>query len=453
MAKSRTPPQIFRSIRNLLGGAGKPAPAILSGRSPADTIRIGLVGCGWRGTGIVSDALTADAKAELVAVADVNPEQTQRFLDTIRRIPRIAGQIRTDLQKFEGLDACSRLIQSGVDLVILATPPGFRPAHLAACVDAGKHVFCEKPAATDARGVQSVLALVEKAKAKKLCLMSGLCTRYDQTAKDMFEAISRGEIGRVVAYHSTYFGGCVKPMPPASTRPGHMTEIEWQIRNWYNFVWLSGDGLVEQAIHSVDRISWVMGDRPPVSCTGSGGRAVPASGGNIFDHFSVVYSWPDGMQAVLNTRQIDGRLNGIFEHIFGTEGTCVYGRGPWPVFKGHNPGTVGEKLTATLSQAAERAGPFRRWAENRSSTNMYLEQQIVLLRAIRNQEALNDGERLAMSTLLAIMGRTAAYTGREVTWDEMLKSTESLVPESIGSNDDLAPTARLPQPGLNAFAR
>jgi myo-inositol 2-dehydrogenase/D-chiro-inositol 1-dehydrogenase len=453
MAKSRTSPQIFRSIGNLLAGAGKPAPAILSGRSPADTIRIGLVGCGWRGTGIISDALTADPKAELVAVADVNPEQTQRCLDTFRRIPKIAGQIRTDLQNFEGLDGYSKLIQSGVDLVVLATPPGFRPAHLAACVDGGKHVFCEKPAATDAAGVQSVLASVGKARAKKLCLMSGLCTRYDQTAKDMFGAIARGEIGRVVAYHSTYFGGCVKPMPPASARPAHMTDLEWQIRNWYNFVWLSGDGLVEQAIHSVDRISWAMGDQPPVSCTGSGGRAVPAPGGNIFDHFSVIYTWSNGMQAVLNTRQIDGCLNGIFEHIFGTEGACVYGRGPWPVFKSHDRGTVGETVTATLSRAAERAGPFRRWAENRSSANMYREQQIVLLRAIRNQEALNDGERLAMTTLLALMGRTAAYTGREITWDEMLKSTESLVPESIGSNDGRAPVARLPQPGLNAFAR
>ena len=400
MAKSRTSPQIFRSIRNLLGGVRKPAPAILSARSPADTMRIGLVGCGWRGTGIVSDALRADPKAELAAVADVNPGQTQRCLDTFRRIPKIAGQVRTDVQKFEGLDAYSRLIQSGVDLVILATPPGFRPAQLAACVGAGKHVFCEKPAATDAAGVQSVLASVEKARAKKLCLMSGLCTRYDQTAKDMFGAISRGEIGRVVACHSAYFGGSVKPMPPASARPGHMTEIEWQIRNWYNFVWLSGDGLVEQAIHSVDRISWVMGDQPPVSCTGIGGRAVPASGGNIFDHFSVIYTWPDGRQAVLNTRQIDGCLNGTFEHFFGTEGACVYGRGPWPVFKSHNTGTFDGKVTAMVSHAAERAGPFRRWAENRSSANMYLEQQIVLLRAIRNQEALNDGERLTLSRAL-----------------------------------------------------
>jgi predicted dehydrogenase len=453
MPKSRTSSPIFRSIRNLISGVQKPAPAILRGRSTADSIRIGLVGCGGRGTGIVSDALSADPKAELAAVADLDPEQAQRSLNSLRRMPKIAGQIRTDLQKFEGLDACLRLIHSDLDLVILATPPGFRPAHLEACIDAGKHVFCEKPAATDAFGAQSVLASAGKAREKKLCLMSGLCTSYDQSAQEMMGAVSRGEIGRVIAYHSTYFGGCVKPMPPASAKPAHMTEIEWQIRNWYNFVWLSGDGLVEQAIHSVDRIFRVMGDQPPLSCTGSGGRAVPAAGGNIFDHFSVTYTWPDGMQAVLNTRQVDGCLNGIFDYIFGTEGTFIYGRGPWPVRKSHKAATPGDKVTETLGHAAEHAGPVGSWLRNRASANMYLEQQIALLRAIRNQEALNDGERLAMTTLLAIMGRTAAYTGREITWDEMLKSRERLVPESIEWNDSAAPAARRAQPGLNAFAQ
>ena len=445
--------EIFRSVRNLMAGVRKPAPAILRGRSPAESIRIGLVGCGGRGTGIVADALSADPKSELVAIADLDPEKVERSLNSLRKMPKIAGQVRTDTRKFGGLDAYLGLIQSEVDLVILATPPGFRPAQLEACVDAGRHVFCEKPAATDAAGVQSVLASVEKAKARKLCLMSGLCTRYDQTVQDMVGAISRGAIGRVVAYHSTYFGGCVKPMLPASARPAHMTEIEWQIRNWYNFVWLSGDGLVEQAIHSVDRISWVMGDQPPLSCTGSGGRVVAAAEGNIFDHFSITYTWPDGMQAVVNTRQVDGCVNGIFDDIFGTEGTFVYGRGPWPVLKKHKSATFNDKLAATVSHAAGRAGPVGKWLRNRLSANMYLEQQIVLSRAIRNQEALNEGERLAMTTLVAIMGRTAAYTGREITWREMLTSRERLVPESIEWNNSVAPIARRAQPGLNAFTQ
>jgi len=409
------------------------------------------VGCGGRGTGIVSDALLSDAKAELAAIADLDPEQAERSLNHLRRMPKIASQIRTDLRKFEGAGGYLKLIDSGVDLVILATPPGFRPAHLAACVDAGKHVFCEKPAATDAYGVHSVLASVEKAKGKNLCLMSGLCTRYDQTTQDMFGAIARGAIGRVIAYHSTYFSGCIKPMLPASARPDDATDLDWQVRNWYNFVWLSGDGIVEQAIHSVDRISWAMGDQPPVSCTGTGGRAVAASEGNIFDHFSVTYSYPGGVEAVLNTRQTDGCYNSVFDHIFGSGGTCAYGRGPWPVFRNHNSTTLDHKLTGALNYAAEHAGPVRTWMKNRSAANMYLEQQNVLLRAIRNGEALNDGERLAMSTLLAIMGRTAAYTGREITWDEMLKSRERLVPESIETNDSLAPEARRAQPG--SFAR
>jgi predicted dehydrogenase len=445
--------EILRPVRNLMAGIRKPAPAILRGHSPADRIRIGLVGCGGRGTGIVSDALSADPKAELAAIADLDAEKIDRSLNNLRKIPKIAGQVRTDTQKFEGLDAYLRLIESEVDLVILATPPGFRPAQLAACVDAGRHVFCEKPAATDAAGVQSVLASAGKAKAKNLCLMSGLCNRYDQTVRDMVGAIAQGAIGRVIAYHSTYFSGCVKPMLPESARPLDMTEIEWQIRNWYNFVWLSGDGLVEQAIHSVDRISWVMADQPPLSCTGTGGRAVPAAQGNIFDHFSVTYTWPDGMQAVLNTRQVDGCANGIFDEIFGAEATFVYGRGPWPVLKKHKSATFDNSLEATLSNAAGHAGPVGNWLRNRLSANMYLEQQIVLSRAIRNHEALNEGERLAMTTLVAIMGRTAAYTGREITWDEMLKSRERLVPESIEWNNGAAPIARRAQPGLNDSAQ
>ena len=181
--------------------------------------------------------------------------------------------------------------------MLLATPPGFRPTHLAACIDANKHVFCEKPIATDAPGVRSVLATSEKAKQKNLSLVAGFCWRYNNMIQDTFQQMEDGAIGKLVAYYATYYTNPVKPMPPASARPAGMSDIEWQIRNWYNFVWLCGDSLVEQAVHSVDKIAWAMHDEPPVSCVGVGGRAIPAEGGNIYDHFEVNYIYPNGVRA------------------------------------------------------------------------------------------------------------------------------------------------------------
>ena len=215
-------------------------------KTVTNAIKIGLVGCGGRGTGAASEALLADAHAELVAVADVDRSQIQKSLTTLKSIGKIAGQVKADVHQFVGLDAYLKLIASDVDLVLLATPPGFRPAHLSACIDNNKHVFCEKPVATDADGVRSVMQTAERAKAKNLSLVGGLGGRYSATTQQTFQALSQGAIGRLTMYNATYYGNTVKPMLPANARSKGMSDVEWQIRNWYNFVWLSGDGIVEQ---------------------------------------------------------------------------------------------------------------------------------------------------------------------------------------------------------------
>src|SRR6185503_3685706 len=171
-------------------------------------------------------------------------------------------------------------IESGVDVVLLATPPGFRPVHLRAAVDAGKHIFCEKPMATDAPGVRAVMESVRIAKERSLALVAGFCWRYDYPLRELFKRIHDGEIGQVRAIFGTYLTGPVKPMPPASARKEGVTDLEWMIQNWYNFNWLSGDGFVEQAVHTCDWLAWVMKDVPPISCSAVGGRQIPAHGGN-----------------------------------------------------------------------------------------------------------------------------------------------------------------------------
>ena len=198
---------------------------------------------------------------------------------------------------FVGLDAYQKVIDSGVDVVLLATPPGFRPVHLKAAVDAGKHIFCEKPMATDAPGVRSVLESVKAAKEKSLSLVAGFCWRYEAARREFYKRIHDGAIGDIRAIYATYYTGPVKPMPPASERPAGMGDLEWQMRNWYNFIWLSGDGYVEQACHSVDKVAWAMKDQSPLKAVAVGGRQTPNNQGDIFDHMFVVYEFPDDVRA------------------------------------------------------------------------------------------------------------------------------------------------------------
>ena len=225
---------------------------------------------------------------------------------------------------FVGLDAYQKLIDSGVDVVLLATPPGFRPQHLRAAIEANKHVFCEKPVAVDAPGVRHVLETAKMAKEKNLSLVAGFCWRYSNYIQAAFDQIHNGAIGDIVSYYGTYYTSPVKPMPPESTRPAGMSDVEWQIRNWYNFVWTCGDGLVEQAIHTVDKVAWAFKDKPPVSCVAVGGRQTPNGIGNIYDHFEVNYLYPEQRARVRRLPADRGLLQRECRLHHGNEGRADY---------------------------------------------------------------------------------------------------------------------------------
>jgi predicted dehydrogenase len=404
-------------------------PAIISGQTVTNAIKVGLVGCGGRGTGAATQALQADDYAELTAVADIDASQITNSLASLSAIPKISERVKVDQSKrFLGLDAYKNVIDSGVDVVLLATPPGFRPVHLAACVDSSKHVFCEKPVSTDAPGIRSVLDTSEKAKQKNLSLVAGFCWRYDNMIQDTVRQVFDGALGRVVAHHATYYTKPVKPMPPESARPAGMSDTEWQIRNWYNFVWLCGDSIVEQAVHSADKIAWVMHDEPPLTCVGVGGRDIPAEGGNIYDHFEVNYMYGNGVRAFLVNRQIEGCYNETADYVLGTDGRLTIGRDPVPRIEGRS-----------------------NWTWSGPRYDMYQREHDVLFASIRKNQPVNDGKRMTTSTLLAMMGRMAAYTGQEVTWEQALNSQEKLVPDHLDWNGSL-PVPPRAQPGVTKLS-
>jgi len=372
------------------------------------TLRIGLIGCGGRGTGAANQALNADKDVVLTAMGDVFAEQVKGSLNTLKKEMPDRVQVPPEKQ-FVGLDAFQKVIDSGVDVVLLCTPPGFRPQHLRAAVAAGKHVFCEKPMATDAPGVRSVLASVEEAKQKKLSLLAGFCWRYDDACREFYKRIHDGALGDVGAVHATYLTGPVKPMPPASSRPAGMGDVEWQLRNWYNFAWISGDGLVEQACHSVDKIAWAMKDVMPVKAVANGGRMVPNHEGNIFDHIDVFYEYASGARATMAQRQIANCYSDNSDYVLGSKGT---GKGGW------NPPII-------------RAGETWRYRGPNPGSKMYQTEHNELFAAIRKGVPINDGAWMANSTLMAIMGRMAAYTGQEITWEMAMESQEKLVPDPL----------------------
>ncbi len=387
-------------------------PGIISGQTVTNALKVGLVGCGGRGSGAAAQALNADPHTALTAVADIDEAIVERVATRLKGSERFGARVKIDHAYF-GLDAYDKVINSGVDVVLLATPPGFRPKHLTAAVNANKHVFSEKPCATDSPGVREVMAAQKLAQTKNLALVSGFCWRYNNMIQEAVQQVRSGAIGRPVAHYSTYYTNPVKPMPPESARPAGMSDIEWQIRNWYNFTWLSGDGLVEQAVHNTDKIMWIMNDQPPTSAVAVGGRAIPANGGNIYDHFEVNYLFPNGYRVFLAARQSTGCFNATLDYIIGTDGILMLGGGQ-------------PRIQAPDGQIT--------WQFKGEEYDMYQREHDVLFASIRSGKPKNDDLNLASSTLLAIMGRQSAYTGQQVTWDQVLSSQLSLVPDPLDWN-------------------
>lgn len=397
----------------------------------SDQLKVGLIGCGGRGTGAAQQALTADSQVKLVAVGDVFRGQIDSSLSNLKANNRIAEQVAVDEDhKFVGIDSYKKVIDC-CDVVLLTSPPGFRPVHLRAAVEAGKHIFTEKPMATDAPGCRSVIESVKLAKEKKLAIVAGFCWRYDSPRREFFQRIHDGQIGDVVSAFGTYLTSPVKPMPPATTRPEGITDFEWMVRNWYNFTWLSGDGIVEQAIHTVDLLQWAMKDATPLRCTAVGGRQIPAHGGNIFDHIEINYEWDGGVRGFLAQRQIPGCHNENSLYIHGTKGTATIRGG----------GDTGVSI--------DGANPWK--YDGPKSRDMYQVEHDEFFDSIRTGKPINDGDRMLTSTLTGIMGRMAGYTGKQVTWEMALNSKEILVPEITDGWNTKIDVAPMAQPGATPF--
>jgi myo-inositol 2-dehydrogenase / D-chiro-inositol 1-dehydrogenase len=402
----------FLKTSALVGGV-LAAPAILPtsvlGAGKSDTIKVGLIGCGGRGSGAASQALNADPNVELTAMGDAFEDQLQKSLQSLQKSHGEKVKV-TPERSFVGLDAYQKVIDSGVDVVLLATPPGFRPMHLKAAVEAGKHVFCEKPMATDAPGVRSVLESVKVAKDKKLSLVAGFCWRRDAARREFYKRIHAGGIGDIRAIYATYYTGPVKPMPPASDRGADTGDLEWQLRNWYNFVWLSGDGYVEQCCHSVDKVAWGMKDQAPLKAVAVGGRQIPNNQGTIYDHMFVVYEFPNDVRAFVGQRQTSGCYSDNSDYLMGSEGVAKIPGWQAPFIKGKTNW---------------------RYHETEAKADMYQVEHNELFASIRSGEPINDGEWMAQSTLMGIMGRMAAYSGQEITWEQAMNSEDKLVPDHL----------------------
>ena len=393
-----------------------------------DVIKIGLIGCGGRGTGAASQALRADKNVQLVALGDAFEDRLQSSLAALKKDPMIAEKVAVkDERCFTGFDAYKQVIDSGVDVVLLTSPPHFRPPHLKYAIEKGKHVFAEKPVAVDAPGVRDVLATCEEAKKKKLSVVSGLCLRFDYGFKDTIKRLHDGQIGDIVALQANDLRGqpWVKPKLP------DQTEMTWHMRNWYNFTWLSGDFNVEQHVHFLDVCAWVMKNEYPVKAVGLGGRQSRSGPefGNIYDHHAVVYEYANGVKVFSQCRQQRGCKNDISAQVMGSKGT----------------GLISEARGGLRLKAGGNE-----WRYDGPANDMYQTEHDELFASIRAGKPINNGEYMCKSTLLAVMGRMATYTGQQITWEMALNSKEVLSPSKYAW-DGNPPPSPMATPGQTKF--
>lgn len=379
--------------------------------SQRSVIKVGLIGCGGRGTGAAAQAMKADPNVELTAMGDVFPDRLDESYASLEKInPK---QLKVDKAKrFIGFDAYQKVIDSGVDVVLLTAPPGFRPLHLEAAVNANKHIFCEKPVAVDAPGVRKVIELSKKAKEKNLSLVSGFCFRYDNSNRAVFTKVLDGNVGDIKAVTTFRNGGEAWYFP----RESDWTDMTYQMRNWYYYNWLSGDFIVEQAVHSLDMMSWAMGDVMPIKAIGTGGRQVRVDPkyGNIYDHFAVEFEYANGAKGYHFTRQQAGTTNRNSVDVMGTTGNALVNIGSQYEITGQSP-----------------------WKYTGPRNNMYQTQHDELFASIRNGKPINDGDFMSNSTLLAIWGRMVGYTGQLITYEDALNSPKTLGPDVASYTWDL----------------
>ena len=414
-----------------------PQPPLPRSRPLTGTIRVGVVGCGGRGTGAIVQALRADPDVRLVAMGDVFQDRLDGCYRSINEElgDRAATAINVpSSRRFVGLDCFRPVLACDIDLILITGYPAFRPEQLKAAIDAGKHVFAEKPLAVDATGIRTVKHAAREAAAKGLNLVVGFCWRYNPGMREAFRHVNGGGLGRIITAHTCYHTGTLTKRP----RRPEWTDTEFQLRNWWHFTWLSGDHIVEQSIHSVDRLMWATGDRLPekVICLGGCAARTGPESGNSFDHFAALYHYSDGTRAYHTARQIDGCPSDNTDYIYGTDAWCeINGWKPTYLTRDYNGRTIWEHkrpVQADINTAV------------RDDEDMYQVEHNELFAALRSGRPINDGERAANACLMGIMARMAAYTGQTVTWQQALESKESLVPPNLAMGTLEAPKLAVP---------
>ena len=374
-------------------------------------LKLALIGCGGRGSGAAVQALTADDKVELYAMADAFRDRIDSSLNGINE--HFDGSKNIDIKEknmFTGFDAYKKAIDL-CDVVILTTPPGFRPLHFEYAINNDKHVFMEKPLATDAPGIRKVLEVAKIAKEKKLNVVVGLQRHYQDKYITLYNKVVNGDIGKIVSGQVYWNDGGVW----VKKRKPSQSELEYQMRNWYYFTWLCGDHILEQHIHNIDVANWFIGDYP-ISAQGMGGREVRngIDHGQIFDHHFVEFTYASGAVISSQCRHQTGTASRVDEVFQGSNGSVVTGKG----------------------EMTDLSGNIKYKYPNKSNEdpNPYQVEHDKLFQSIRNNEVINDVEYGAKSTMTAIMGRMATYTGKKITWDQAINSKEMLVPNNLTWN-------------------
>ena len=399
----------------VLAGTGAAAGLALERSAHAagsDAVKIGLIGCGGRGSGAVVSALSVNPAARLTALADAFGDRMENARKQIQTKMPDQADVDDD-HLFDGFDGHKRLLESGVDVVILAEPPHFRPMHAEACVEAGVHVFAEKPMAVDAPGVRRILAAGETARRKNTSFVSGFETRYSTAAREAVRRVHEGAIGDITSIELTYNTGFLWHRG----RQPDWSEMQFQMRNWYYFTWLSGDHIVEQHVHLEDFCAWIMQDQPPLHAWGIGGRQVRVDPmfGDVFDHHGVVYEYPNDTRVYAFCRQQANAYREVSKRVVGTKGRLVPGRVGWSSYT-----IEGEtNWTAPKQEGHPELTTFRE-----------------MFQGIQSGKPINDSLSMGGSTMLAILGRMATHSGQKITWDEALKSNRVLAPESYAWNAD-----------------
>ncbi|MBI4164709.1 MAG: Gfo/Idh/MocA family oxidoreductase, partial [Acidobacteria bacterium] len=379
-------------------------------------LKAGLIGCGGRGSGAAVDFLKAGPNLKITAMADMFEDHMKKCREHLAKEADL--QVPDD-RCFLGFDAYKKVIDSDVDIIILATPPHFRPEHFNAAVDSKKHIFMEKPVAVDAPGIRTVLGAGEKAKQYNLCVVAGTQRRHQPEYVETQSRVANGAIGKVVAARG-YWNG---PAIWRYTKQKGWSDMEAMLRDWVNWCWLSGDHIVEQHVHNLDVMAWFSGLYPG-KAVGMGSRQRRVTG-DQFDNFAVDYVFADGMHALSMCRQIDGCANDVSEFVVGSEGltncrNTIYdldGKAAWK----YGVTDPEELKRITLDHAAADQKPW-------GKVNPYEQEHVDLVTAIRTSKPINETEDVAKSTLMAIMGRMAAYTGTEITWEQAMSSEERLGP-------------------------